>query len=124
MIAIELQTTAPEPEAAAAPAPEPEEERKFTFEDFVGSEWKVGLLWRGKDEADVTWARCEADESVTWGFGARGKWRIDEVRDARAREDGAPPLSRRAAARVFSERETTRTRARRAAPRRPRRADS
>ena len=81
----ELQTTAPEPEAAAAPAPEPEEERKFTFEDFVGSEWKVGLLWRGKDEADVTWARCEADESVTWGFGARGKWRIDEVRRRRAR---------------------------------------
>ena len=110
--------TAPEPEESFSRAPEPEEERKFTFEDFVGSEWKVGLLWRGKDEADATWARCEADESVTWGFGARGKWRpIDEVRDARAREDGAPHASRGARRRVYSQRERPRARAR-AAPRR------
>ena len=57
-------------------------DKYFRKEDVVGSEWKVGLLWKGKDQADVTWARCEEDGSVTWGFGARGKWRVDEVRGA------------------------------------------
>ena len=46
--------------------------------DFSGSEWKVGVLWRDKEKIDVTWIRCKEDGSSEWGWGARGKWRLED----------------------------------------------
>lgn len=60
----------------AAPTPE----RTYTPADFVGSEWKLGVLWRGDDKIEVTWARCLADGSAEFGWGTRGSWRLDEGR--------------------------------------------
>ena len=61
---------------AAAPPPE----RTYAPADFVGSEWKLGVLWRGDDKIEVTWARCLADGSAEFGWGTRGSWRLDEGR--------------------------------------------
>ena len=61
---------------AAAPPPE----QTYAPADFVGSEWKLGVLWRGDDKIEVTWARCLADGSAEFGWGTRGSWRLDEGR--------------------------------------------
>ena len=62
-------------DAAAPPS-----ERTYAPADFVGSEWKLGVLWRGDDKIEVTWARCLADGSAEFGWGTRGSWRLDEGR--------------------------------------------
>jgi len=46
--------------------------------DFVGSEWKIGVLWRDKEKIDVTWVRCKEDGNSEWGWGANGKWRLED----------------------------------------------
>ena len=53
-------------------------ERTYTAADFVKSEWKVGVLWRNKKEIEETWIRCKEDGESEWGWGASGKWRIEE----------------------------------------------
>ena len=58
----------------------PPPERTYAPADFVGSEWKLGVLWRGDDKIEVTWARCLADGSAEFGWGTRGSWRLDEGR--------------------------------------------
>lgn len=46
--------------------------------DFNGSEWKIGILWNGKKKIDVSWIRCKPMNELQWGFGAEGKWRLED----------------------------------------------
>ncbi|KAH8056974.1 hypothetical protein JL722_7198 [Aureococcus anophagefferens] len=41
-------------------------------------EWKIGVLWRDKEKIDVTWVRCKEDGNSEWGWGASGKWRLED----------------------------------------------
>jgi len=54
------------------------EELMYTAADFAGSEWKIGVLWRESEKIDVTWFRCKEDQNSEWGWGADGKWKVED----------------------------------------------
>ena len=72
-----------EPAVAGPAAPSDAAEAPGTVyapQDFAGSEWKVGIVWNGREDVEVTWARVSDDGegTVQWGFGAAGQVRVDD----------------------------------------------
>lgn len=74
----------PVTEADLAPAVAEEEatkpEKTYAVQDFVGSEWKIGVVWGESERVDVSWFRLKGDGVSEWGFnvGGRGRWKLDE----------------------------------------------
>ena len=57
---------------------DPDERRRWSEQDFLGSEWKVGIQWENSNDVQVTWIRCKEDFKVDWGINAEGESRPPE----------------------------------------------
>jgi len=79
LAALERETAplAEDSDMAAAVAPAPPA-KTYPASDFFGSEWKIGVLWRDKKAIDVTWVRCREDGTAEFGWGAEGRWKLDD----------------------------------------------
>ena len=62
--------------------PEPEvPEFRLRLSDLIGSEWKIGILWRDSTKVDVSWFRLKDEGVVEWGFtDTPGIWGLEQVK--------------------------------------------
>lgn len=60
--------------------PEPEvPEFRLRLSDLIGSEWKIGILWRDSTKVDVSWFRLKDEGVVEWGFtDTPGIWGLEQ----------------------------------------------